>query len=160
MFSVCKSVSSLSLLRIDVNLFCVYRSGVPDGQPKLLLSLIPDYPMLNFMLTTSIYVAVSRKFSALESSIQRWSDWLMFPCLQVSYRLFQLTNTLKVAFVPSKDDKRLTYNLIAAVVISSILYTLSFIFLRIPQMLVRISPLMILFLPWLVVIKYVISGKG
>ncbi|KAF7145324.1 hypothetical protein RHSIM_Rhsim04G0241900 [Rhododendron simsii] len=85
------------------------RSGVPDGQPKLLLSLIPDYPLLNFMLTTSIYVAVS-------------------------YRLFNLTNTLKTAFVPSKDDKRLTYNILAAVVISSILYTLSFIFLKIPQM--------------------------
>lgn len=87
------------------------RSGVADGQPKLLLSLIPNYPMLNFMLTTSIYVAVS-------------------------YRLFDLTNTLKNAFVPSKDNKRLLYNLVAAVLISGILYTLSFIFLRIPQMLV------------------------
>ncbi|KAG5555338.1 hypothetical protein RHGRI_012767 [Rhododendron griersonianum] len=89
----------------------LFASGVPDGQPKLLLSLIPDYPLLNFMLTTSIYVAVS-------------------------YRLFDLTNTLKTAFVPSKDDKRLTYNILAAVVISSILYTLSFIFLKIPQMMV------------------------
>ncbi|KAA8527342.1 hypothetical protein F0562_034943 [Nyssa sinensis] len=87
------------------------RSGVPDGQPKLLLSLIPDYPLLNFMLTTSIYIAVS-------------------------YRFFNLTNTLKTAFVPSKDDKRLVYNIIAAVAISSVLYTLSFVFLKIPQMLV------------------------
>ncbi|XP_004508116.1 protein REDUCED WALL ACETYLATION 2 isoform X1 [Cicer arietinum] len=86
------------------------RSGVPDGQPKLLLSLIPDYPMLNFMLTTSIYVAIS-------------------------YRLFQLTNTLKTAFVPSKDDKRLINNLVIGTTISVVLYSLSFGFLRIPEML-------------------------
>ncbi|XP_017219960.1 protein REDUCED WALL ACETYLATION 2 isoform X2 [Daucus carota subsp. sativus] len=87
------------------------RSSVPDGQPKLLLSLIPDHPMLNFMLTTSIYVAIS-------------------------YRLFDLTNTLKVAFVPSKDDKRLVYNTITAVVILTVLYALSFVFLKLPLMLV------------------------
>ncbi|XP_047334883.1 protein REDUCED WALL ACETYLATION 2 [Impatiens glandulifera] len=86
------------------------RSGVPDGQPKLLLSFIPEYPMLNFMLTTSIYLAIS-------------------------YRLFELTNTLKNAFVPSKDNKRLMHNAIAAIIISSIVYTLSFIFLKLPQML-------------------------
>ncbi|KAL4643192.1 hypothetical protein ACB092_02G075900 [Castanea dentata] len=87
------------------------RSGVPDGQPKLLLSLIPDYPLLNFMLTTSIYVAIS-------------------------YRLFELTNTLKTAFVPSKDNKRLTHNIVTAVAVSSVIYSLSFIFLKVPQMLV------------------------
>ncbi|KAF8392704.1 hypothetical protein HHK36_023053 [Tetracentron sinense] len=86
------------------------RSSVPDGQPKLLLSLIPDYPMLTFMLTTSIYIAIS-------------------------YRFFELTNTLKTAFVPSKDNKRLMYNMIAAAVISAVLYSLSFIFLQIPWML-------------------------
>ncbi|KAJ6718503.1 PROTEIN REDUCED WALL ACETYLATION 2 [Salix purpurea] len=90
------------------------RSGIPDGQPKLLLSLIPDYPMLNFMLTTSVYVAVS-------------------------YRLFDLTNTLKTAFVPSKDNKRLTNNIITAAAVSSVLYSLSFVFLRVPQMLVRVA---------------------
>ncbi|XP_048136839.1 protein REDUCED WALL ACETYLATION 2 isoform X1 [Rhodamnia argentea] len=84
------------------------RSGTPDGQPKLLLSLIPDYPMLNFMLTTSIYIVVS-------------------------HRLFNLTNTLKNAFVPSKDDKRLLNNMISAAVISSVLYSLSFVFLKFPR---------------------------
>lgn len=87
------------------------RSGVPDGQPKLLLSLIPDYPLLNFMLTTSIYVAVS-------------------------YRLFELTNLLKSVFVPIKDNKRLGYNIVAAVVIASCLYVVSFVLLRVPQMMV------------------------
>ncbi|KAJ7955266.1 protein REDUCED WALL ACETYLATION 1-like [Quillaja saponaria] len=90
------------------------RSGIPDGQPKLLLSLIPDYPLLNFMLTTSIYVAIS-------------------------YRLFDLTNTLKMAFVPSKDDKRLLHNIITASVTSVVLYSLSFAFLKIPQALVRVK---------------------
>ncbi|XP_058000865.1 protein REDUCED WALL ACETYLATION 2 isoform X2 [Hevea brasiliensis] len=88
------------------------RSSIPDGQPKLLLSIIPssNYPLLNFMLTTSIYVAVS-------------------------YRLFDLTNTLKVAFVPSRDNKRLAYNIITGAVIASVLYFISFIFLKIPQIL-------------------------
>ncbi|KAB1225609.1 CAS1 domain-containing protein 1 [Morella rubra] len=91
------------------------RSGVPDGQPKLLLSLIPDYPLLNFMLTTSIYIAIS--------------------C-----RLFELTNTLKMAFLPSKDSNRLISNVVTALAVSSVSYSLSFVFLKVPQMLYSRPP--------------------
>ncbi|GMN55108.1 hypothetical protein TIFTF001_024231 [Ficus carica] len=97
----------------------LFASGVPDGQPKLLLSLIPQYPLLNFMLTTAVYVAIS-------------------------YRIFNLTNTLKMAFVPSKDDKRLVFNLVMAVAISCVLYSLSFVFLYVPAMLVNTSSFNIL----------------
>lgn len=115
------------------------RSGIPDGQPKLLLSLIPDYPMLNFMLTTSIYIVVSGEFKfALQRSSQIHTSHAV-SCLQVSHRLFNLTNTLKNAFVPSKDNKRLFNNMISAAVISSVLYSLSFVFLKFPRIWVSFS---------------------
>ncbi|XP_072997884.1 protein REDUCED WALL ACETYLATION 1-like [Typha latifolia] len=87
------------------------RSRVPNGQPKWLLSIIPNYPLLNFMLTTAIYALVS-------------------------HRLFELTNTLKIAFLPSRDSKRLIHNMVTGVVISVALYSVSFLFLSIPRMLI------------------------
>ncbi|KAM2348704.1 hypothetical protein FF1_012178 [Malus domestica] len=99
------------------------RSSTPDAQPKLLLSMIPDYPMLNFMLTSAIYVAIS--------------------C-----RLFDLTNTLKIAFVPSKDNKRLVSNIVTATAVSCGLYFISFVFLKVPQMMVSL-----MHLNWLVKVR-------
>ncbi|XP_042040528.1 protein REDUCED WALL ACETYLATION 3-like isoform X1 [Salvia splendens] len=84
------------------------RSNTPNGQPKWLLSFIPDYPMLNFMLTTAIYILIS--------------------C-----RLFELTNTLKSAFIPTRDDKKLLYNFFTAAVISMCLYSISFILVQISR---------------------------
>ncbi|CAN0853884.1 Protein REDUCED WALL ACETYLATION 1 [Linum grandiflorum] len=84
------------------------RSNMPDGQPKWLLSLIPEYPMLNFMLTTAIYVLLS-------------------------HRIFDLTNTLKTVFIPTKDNRRLFYNFVAGAAISLLLYLVSLILLQIPH---------------------------
>ncbi|CAN1283196.1 Protein REDUCED WALL ACETYLATION 1 [Linum perenne] len=81
-------------------------SNMPDGQPKWLLSLIPEYPMLNFMLTTAIYVLLS-------------------------HRIFDLTNTLKSVFIPTKDNRRLFYNFAAGAAISLLLYFVSLILLQI-----------------------------
>ncbi|XP_023000207.1 protein REDUCED WALL ACETYLATION 2-like [Cucurbita maxima] len=83
------------------------RSNAPDAQPKLLLTIIPDYPLLNFMLTTITLMAAS-------------------------YRLSELTNTFKTAFVPSKDNKRIMYNMMSGGAIVGILYSLSFVFLKVP----------------------------
>ncbi|CAL4962490.1 unnamed protein product [Urochloa decumbens] len=82
------------------------RSSMPNGQPKWLLSFIPGYPMLNFMLVTAVY-------------------------LLISYRVFELTNVLKSAFVPSRDNNRLYQNFVAGIIISLCLYFCSLILLKI-----------------------------
>ncbi|KAG9145850.1 hypothetical protein Leryth_020190 [Lithospermum erythrorhizon] len=82
------------------------RSNKPNGQPKWLLSFIPDYPMLNFMLVSAIYVLIS-------------------------YRIFELTNKLKSVFIPTRDNKKLLHNSLAGAAICVCIYCISFIILQI-----------------------------
>ncbi|KAL3615171.1 Protein REDUCED WALL ACETYLATION 3 [Castilleja foliolosa] len=83
-------------------------SNVSNGQPKWLLCFIPDYPLLNFMLTTAIYTLIS-------------------------YRVFELTNTLKTAFIPTRDSQKLLHNFVAGAVILASLYFISFVLVQIPH---------------------------
>lgn len=86
------------------------RTGGPDEQPRNLLSLIPNYPMLNYLLTTAIYIAVA-------------------------HRIFQLTNILKLVFLPSRDNTRLVHNIVVTTIVVMILYTVSWACLNVPKML-------------------------
>lgn len=109
-----------------------YRSSIPNGQPKWLLSFIPDYPMLNFMLTTTIYLFVSFPISGAFRFTEYSVILISSLILQLSYRVFELTNVLKNAFVPSRDNNRLYQNFIAGIAISVCLYCCSLILLKIP----------------------------
>ncbi|EIE25840.1 O-acetyltransferase-related protein, partial [Coccomyxa subellipsoidea C-169] len=79
-------------------------TGIPDGQPKMLLSFLPpeDYPLINFALATAVYVLVS-------------------------HRLFTLTGTLKTAVVPNKAGRELVRNVILIAVCGSFLWLLSLV---------------------------------
>jgi len=67
-------------------------SGQANGQPGRLLVLVPNYPLVNFIATTALYVFVSK-------------------------RMFEVTNTLKNACVPLTDNKLLYNNMAAAAAI-------------------------------------------
>jgi len=62
-------------------------SNVPNGQPKMIMDLVPGYPLLNFLLCSYIYIGIS-------------------------HRVFHVTNVLKDSIIPSKDHIALTHNLI------------------------------------------------
>lgn len=62
-------------------------SEIADGQPKALLALVPGYPLVNFAVVTTMYVFVS-------------------------FRLFELTNTLKSACLPHDHSKKLLRNIV------------------------------------------------
>lgn len=58
--------------------------------------------------------------------------------LQVSYRFFELTNQLKNAFVPHKDNARLYQMATAGAIVCISLYVVAQLAMKLPTLLVRI----------------------
>ncbi|RMZ53981.1 hypothetical protein APUTEX25_002558 [Auxenochlorella protothecoides] len=72
----------------------------PDGQPVLLLDLLPGYPLLNFGMATGVYILVS-------------------------HRLHTTTLTLRDALVPHDDDARLLRNAVMGLALAGGLYAVT-----------------------------------
>lgn len=74
LFCVCGKIT----LETYISQFHIWlsTSNVPNGQPGKLMSLVPEYPLLNFGIATIAYVGIS-------------------------HRVFHLTNELKTACVPN-----------------------------------------------------------
>ncbi|GAQ84773.1 cas1 domain-containing protein [Klebsormidium nitens] len=84
------------------------RTSIPNGQPVAILSLLPEeYPLLNFLFVSAIYIFVSN-------------------------RLFHLVNTLKTAFVPAKNNAVLAQTGIGMLISGIVLYGLTFVFIKLP----------------------------
>ncbi|KAK9800212.1 hypothetical protein WJX73_010053 [Symbiochloris irregularis] len=73
-------------------------TGIPDGQPKLLLAFLPSgYPLLNFAATSAVYVFIS-------------------------YRLFHLTDSFRQVLIPDKASGRvLVRNAVSAASAAAVL---------------------------------------
>jgi len=90
LFCVCGKIT----LETYVSQFHVWlsTSNVPNGQPTHLMSLVPNYPLLNFGICTAAYVGIS-------------------------HRVFYLTNELKNACVPN-DVKKIQVHFVLGVAIA------------------------------------------
>lgn len=128
-----------------------------NGQPKLLLSLIADYPLINFMLTTAIYILVIFLSHFLPNFCLLLKTMLLstspiyllsFPSMvilywkQVSHRFFELINRLKAVFVPHKDNTRLLHMAVAGASVCVALYVIALIVIYLPRFMVSLLPLL------------------
>lgn len=83
-------------------------TGVPNGQPKMLLTFFPaKYPLLNFAASTAVYVFVS-------------------------HRLFIVTNDLKSVVIPSAKVSKLLWRNFGMMAVAVIfLYVAAYLILRV-----------------------------
>ena len=72
-------------------------ANVPNGQPSKLMALVPGYPMVNFGISTIVYVGVSQ-------------------------RVFAITNELKRVVLPNHANKMAT-NLLACAMAVAVFYS-------------------------------------
>lgn len=99
--------------------------------PKLPTAQFPAYNYdICLCKLTSLALHKSMENLSFGCSLTLMLSW------QISLRIFELTNSLKTAFIPSKDNKRLFQNFIAGVMLSLSIYCISAVLLHIPRLLV------------------------
>jgi N-acetylneuraminate 9-O-acetyltransferase len=109
------------------------RSGIPDGQPKLLLELVCHPPLCNCCMRLMRWIlcaSTATLCAAMQITGYPLANFLLCSILYIgaSYRLFNLTNVLKSVFVPHDDIRMLGRNILLMAISAGVLYVAAGVF--------------------------------
>lgn len=117
----------------------------PQCTTKVASLIYPKLPNAQFhAYNCSLCLGEQHILSFFQLMICRRFSYFLYPLfLQISCRLFELTNTLKSVFIPTKNDRQLLYNFLAGAASFACLYFIAFMVVQIPQL--SVSPSMPLY---------------
>ncbi|KAB1213924.1 putative O-acetyltransferase CAS1 [Morella rubra] len=105
--------------KITYNKYHPYTSWIPGLH--MFAECHPTFSYLQFDILCMAWKDYSRDLNLTNSYL-----------VKISHRIFELSNVLKTAFVPCKDNQRIMFNMLTAVAVSIVLYSLSLLLCLIP----------------------------